>query len=246
MGRASEARDPDWQALRVERLFEKVANRLEADIVHGRLAPGQKLPNETELGRRFNVGRSALREALKTLELRGLLEVRRGFNGGTFVRPADLDQAPHELHVPRVAPKGDEDLLLVRLALEPLAARLAAERSTLEAAARLGLLVQHESDLLRYPARFIEKAAAFHLEVAEASGSGVLQALVEALGTPVRLELNAVLQRGAGDLVIAGHRRIQRAIAAGSGARAAQLMAQHLRAARLQARSPEPARGGSR
>jgi DNA-binding transcriptional regulator YhcF (GntR family) len=91
----------EWTPIHVERLFEKVAVRVETDILESRLLPGQKLPNETELGRRMGVGRSAVREALKTLELRGLLEVRRGFNGGTFVRATDLNEAPFELHLSR-------------------------------------------------------------------------------------------------------------------------------------------------
>ena len=84
---------PDWTPVRVERLFEKVASRIEGDILEGRLRPGQRLPSESELGRRLGVGRSAVREALKTLELRGLLQVRRGYNGGTFVRVPDVNDA---------------------------------------------------------------------------------------------------------------------------------------------------------
>jgi DNA-binding FadR family transcriptional regulator len=235
---ATEAEEHDWPALRVERLFEKVASRLEADIMHGRLEPGQKLPNETELSRSFRVGRSAMREALKTLELRGLLEVRRGFNGGTFVRPPDLNQAPFELHVPRLAKAEGDDLLQVRLALEPLAARRTAGRAAPEPAHRLAALLQREKEGLRYPAQFIEAAAAFHLEIAEASGSTLLQTLVEALGTLIQMELNVVFQRGAAEIVVAGHSKLRRAIAAGAAERAATLMAKHLRATQSAALSP--------
>jgi GntR family transcriptional repressor for pyruvate dehydrogenase complex len=225
-----EADDPDWSVVRAERLFEKVANRLEADIMHGRLAPGEKLPNETELSRRFKVGRSAVREGLKTLELRGLLEVRRGFNGGTFVRPPDLIQAPHELHMSRLARAEDGDLLRVRLALEPLAARLAAELSPGDTARRLGQLVRRERETADYPARFIEAAAAFHQEIAEASASALLLTLMDALGTLVQMELNVVVLKGATGLVVAGHSAIRRAIASGEGDAAAAAMAEHLRA----------------
>src|SRR5579885_1247938 len=76
-----------------KRNFEIVEASIRREIYNGTLAPGQKLPNELELARQFNVGRSAVREALKVLELAGLLVVRRGYNGGTFVAPPDFEEA---------------------------------------------------------------------------------------------------------------------------------------------------------
>lgn len=219
-----------WPELRAERLFEKVAGHLEADIMQGRLAAGEKLPNETELSRRFRVGRSAVREALKTLELRGLLEVRRGFNGGTFVRPPDQIQASYEVHVPRPATAEEQDLVLVRTALEPLAARLAATRAGPGLAEQLEALVRREQEAAPYPALFIEAALAFHQEIAEASGSGLLRTLVEALGTLIQHRLNGIVQGGGEQDVVRAHTEICRAIGAGDGDRAAELMADHLRA----------------
>lgn len=219
-----------WPELRAERLFEKVAGHLEADIMQGRLAAGEKLPNETELSRRFRVGRSAVREALKTLELRGLLEVRRGFNGGTFVRPPDQIQASYEVHVPRPATAEEQDLVLVRTALEPLAARLAAARAGPALAEQLEALVRREQEAAPYPALFIEAALAFHQEIAEASGSGLLRTLVEALGTLIQHRLNGIVQAGGEQDVVRAHTEICRAIGAGDGDRAAELMADHLRA----------------
>src|SRR5215472_7357416 len=110
--------------LRGERLFEQVANLLETEIGSGRLRPGQQLPAESELARQLDVGRSAVREALKTLELKGLLEVRRGYGGGTFVRHPAADAA-HELHANPGLDSDVYEVLTVRGLLEPAAARLA-------------------------------------------------------------------------------------------------------------------------
>ena len=76
-----------------KRHFELIEASIRREIYNGSLVPGQKLPNEFELARQFNVGRSAVREALKVLELAGLLFVRRGYNGGTFVTLPDFEEA---------------------------------------------------------------------------------------------------------------------------------------------------------
>jgi GntR family transcriptional repressor for pyruvate dehydrogenase complex len=202
----------DWTPIRAERLFEKVAARVETDILEARLVPGQKLPNETELGRRLGVGRSAVREALKTLELRGLLEVRRGFNGGTFVRATDVNEAPFELHLSRWPVATEQDLLAVRLALEPLATRLAATRSDVRTVPLLERILEREAESREHPANFVENAAAFHIAVSEASGNRLLGTLVESLGTLIKQQLNVAFQAGDAQLVLARHEQITSAI----------------------------------
>jgi GntR family transcriptional repressor for pyruvate dehydrogenase complex len=202
----------EWTPIHVERLFEKVAVRVETDILESRLLPGQKLPNETELGRRMGVGRSAVREALKTLELRGLLEVRRGFNGGTFVRATDLNEAPFELHLSRWPVATEHDLLAVRLALEPMAARLAATRSDVRTVPLLERILEHEGQARDHPADFVENATAFHIAVADASGNRLLGTLVESLGTLIKQQLNVAFQVGDARLVLSWHQAITRAI----------------------------------
>ena len=64
-------------------LSVRIADRLSEMIVHGRFAPGDKLPNEPALAEELNISRTTLREALRILSTRGLVEVRRGV--GTFV-----------------------------------------------------------------------------------------------------------------------------------------------------------------
>src|SRR5256885_11752125 len=82
-----------------KRHFELIEASIRREIYNGSLVPGQKLPNEFELARQFNVGRSAVREALKVLELAGLLVVRRGYNGGTFVAPPHFEEASEPINL---------------------------------------------------------------------------------------------------------------------------------------------------
>lgn len=71
--------------------WELIADALRADIAAGRLAPGQRLPNETQLAERFGVNRHTLRQAMQALMREGFVQVRHG--SGTFVRELVLDYA---------------------------------------------------------------------------------------------------------------------------------------------------------
>ncbi|MET0334857.1 MAG: phosphonate metabolism transcriptional regulator PhnF [Rhizobacter sp.] len=73
------------------RRWETIATELRADIVQGRLTPGQKLPNETALAQRFQVHRHTLRQAVQSLVQEGFVRVVQG--SGTYVRELVLDYA---------------------------------------------------------------------------------------------------------------------------------------------------------
>lgn len=126
-GRARRDRDP-WQ-----RKADGVLDRLGTQILAGRFAPGQRLPTEAELGQQFGVSRPSLREGLKALTRKGLVESRT--RRGTIVLGKDywdvLD--PDVLRWMAAAPPDPEfliGLLEARTIFEPAAARLAAQRAT--------------------------------------------------------------------------------------------------------------------
>lgn len=75
----------EFTPLKSKRAREEVASQIREMVVSGRLRPGDKLPAERELAERLGIGRHSLREALRSLEVGGLLETRRGKWGGTFV-----------------------------------------------------------------------------------------------------------------------------------------------------------------
>src|SRR5256884_5280486 len=111
-----------------KRNFEIIEASIRREIYSGTLVPGQKLPNEFELARQFNVGRSAVREALKVLELAGLLVVRRGYNGGTFVAPPDFEGASETITLAfRLGETTKGQLIEAALATEGRAAEVAAQ-----------------------------------------------------------------------------------------------------------------------
>ena len=78
-------------------LSEKVAARIEAAILSGAILPGNRLSSERELQNQFEVGRGAVREALKTLKQKGIIEIRKGVKGGVYVKKLEIDNAGESL-----------------------------------------------------------------------------------------------------------------------------------------------------
>lgn len=79
------------------RASEDVALQIEAAIVGGRLQPGQGLPSERDLQEQFKTGRGVIREALRALRQKGLLEIRKGARGGAFVKQVEVANVSESL-----------------------------------------------------------------------------------------------------------------------------------------------------
>ncbi len=80
-----------FQPYKGRRAFEDIAEQIKAAILSRKLSSGDRLPSERDLAGQFQVGRVTIREALRTLETMGMIEVRKGSGGGAFVRMADPD-----------------------------------------------------------------------------------------------------------------------------------------------------------
>lgn len=221
--------------LKNERFFEKVARAIQREILLGNLKPGQKLPNEAELGRQFNVGRSAIREALKVLEISGLLYVKRGYNGGTFVRPPDPADAFVTPTLLAPVATGWVQLMEARRLIEVKTASLAAERAAQDEILALGEEVARMRLVTATPARFIEQDFTFHLRLAEAAKNEVFVLVMDSIKSLLKKETNdLLLQDGTVDEIVSDHDAIYRRVAARDPAGAAQEMERHL--VRLEAR----------
>lgn len=186
-----------FQPITTKRSFEVVVRELRKAIVRGELKPGEKLPAEPDLAAQFGVSRSALREALKSLELTGYLEVRRGYGGGTFVTIPDAEEFT-TIPAPTV-PTLDltpTQLLEVRLAIEPRAARLAAAAS-LEHVLALHAALHEAERVDSRPARLLHALADFHVAVARASRNPVFVAVMEGLRPAIYRALNRPAQDAA-------------------------------------------------
>jgi len=194
-------------------------------IVHGWVAPGEPLPTEPLLAAEYDVSRTAVREALRVLAAKGLVEARP--MRGTRVRPrrdwllldpdllrwsVDDGDAGQLLH----------DLLDVRLMLEPEAARLAAERSGPQDREAVEAAYADLAASLESAEAFVEADLAFHRAVITATGNPLLGELAAAVEAGLRLA-RRVQVRVAGDArplpedPLPGHLAVVRAIVTGDG-----------------------------
>jgi DNA-binding FadR family transcriptional regulator len=150
---------------------------LGAQIVRGDLAPGAAVPTEEALGARLDIGRSALREGVKVLAGKGLLESRT--SAGTRVRPRAswnlLD--PDVLRwrfTPDASPAEIAVLADLRVALEPGAARLAAESGDVGLRRAVSLAMADLWATADDPDAFVEADLAFHRAIFVAAGNDLL------------------------------------------------------------------------
>ncbi len=194
--RASEPRawgDPTADAVlrpvRAGNAFEETVERLMAAIKLGVVPPGARFPAERDLAARLGVSRITLREALRALQQAGHVEVRRGRFGGTFVTGPPPTPEPGEARR-RAEDMGPalDDALTFREVLEVGAVQVLATRG-LDAAQRALLLARLEAVDTAAPEDYRRLDTAFHLTLAELTGSSSLTAAA----ADVRMRLNDLL-----------------------------------------------------
>lgn len=160
-------------------LYQQVAARIKESILSGRLRPGQQLPSESDLAEQFGVSRPVMREAVKTLQSRGFLEVRRGSKGGVFVGDlTQLNLAEDLLDLLRLRRVTVEDMYQARRLLEPEVVRQAALNMDEKHLRELGRCLQ-EAENVCDPQAKIFCNGDFHRLIARASGNGFFTILMD-------------------------------------------------------------------
>lgn len=118
--------------VQTRRAFEAICDSIRQRIAEGALKPGDKLPPERELALQLGVGRNALREALRSLEIAGIVRLVKGSRGGAFIREGDAGERMDEV-VRDMLSLGSisvADLTEARVHIQDLVVRLACERAT--------------------------------------------------------------------------------------------------------------------
>src|SRR5256712_3611421 len=169
-------------AVRAPRVYEHIVAQIERAIYEGRFAHGDKLPPERQLVREFGASRVAVREALRALEHRGLVEVRQGSAGGYFIRELDAMPVVRDLSTLfRLGRVSLPQLAEARALLEPESARLAASRVTDHELKMLGECLETRTEPGVTSRRPRALDAEFHRQVGAAARNPVHAAVTHAL-----------------------------------------------------------------
>lgn len=175
-----------FQQVRTRRVFEEICEQIRQRLASGALKPGDKLPAERDLALEFRVSRPAVREALRTLEISGVVSLQKGVKGGAFIRdgnPALLTQSLQDLmFLGRVSVRS---LAEARGLISEVVIRLACERATEEdfEAIEDNIDLIESSDDIEHRA---EAGVLFFRLIARATRNEVLMMLVDSLGEIIR------------------------------------------------------------
>jgi GntR family transcriptional repressor for pyruvate dehydrogenase complex len=179
LARAGE--NPVYKVVRTSRLYEQIVQQIEESVLNGKLKPGDQLPAERELAQQLGVSRTAVREAVKALREKGLVEAYSG--RGTFVTDGTTQAARQsfDLMVKIGQQEGAPHLAELRLILEPGIAALAAVRVTEDDLAAMREAVAVMDRAQDDPEAYIEADLDLHLALAETVANPLILSLIDSI-----------------------------------------------------------------
>ena len=220
--------DPAIEPIRRVKLYEEVAARIRDLIASGELGPGRALPSERRLAEQFKVGRAVIREAIRQLEVSGLVESRHG--GGNYVREVTVEHL--------VAPIASvlngmghlrEELMDARLFFEPQMVRAAAARATPEDLQRLEDVIRRQEERVANGHSGAEEDAEFHDLLARCTHNTVVERIMEVIDGLLedsQWRLFRSIERS--EISLEGNRRILDAVLRHDQEAAQRAMVEHL------------------
>jgi GntR family transcriptional regulator, transcriptional repressor for pyruvate dehydrogenase complex len=222
-----------YKIVRSSRLYEQIVQQVEESIHKGGMKAGDQLPPERELAQQFGVSRTAVREAVKALREKGLVEAYHG--RGTFITDGTSYSMRQSLdRMLRVGQgEGSGFLAEVREILEPEIAAMAATRSDAEDLASMREQVGIMDHARKDPDAFIEADLDFHLALAEAAANPIILSLIDSIVGLLREQRMGIFQvEGGPERGQYHHKRILEAIVHKDPAGAREAMKAHLQQVR--------------
>ncbi len=175
---------PLFEPIHTRRAFEEICLRIRQQLSTGALKPGDKLPPERDLALQLGVGRNAVREALRTLELAGIVHLRKGVKGGAFIRDGDSGQMNQIVQdMLSLGSISVEDLTEARVHIQDLVVRLACKRASAAEWAALQANINRTEQMTR-EGRYLDRVECsreFYKLLAAATGNPVLSMMVASL-----------------------------------------------------------------
>lgn len=216
-----------------KKAYQVIVDQIKEYFLNGELQPGEKLPTERELASRFNVSRTSVREALRKLEIKGLIEIKQG--SGSFIKATESHTLGEELSstIIKTEKKLIYEMLELRQALEVECAFLASRRANSEDLERirkaLELMEQGKNDV----ELGIQADLSFHINIVLASHNSIFLQLFQTLSDHMQDTIRATRSQRLKNPertqeTIDEHKEIYLAIAAGDAEQAKQLMEKHI------------------
>src|SRR3954447_22894654 len=222
---------PAPRPMRPAKVSHVVASAIVEDIVRQNLSEGDRLPAESDLAERFGVSRVSVREALRLLEMYGVVRIRQGNKGGNVVGAVDeVDLARTLSLFLRMARATYRDLMEARLMIEPWMALRAAERQDPEQLEALRSVMEQEAASTPETRESDELAIKFHWVIVGGSGNPVLNSIGRALHALYgdRLAARLLFEPGGWSVARHIHYDIGQAILDGDAETAHRLMTEHV------------------
>jgi len=236
-----------YKLVRTSRLYEQIVQQIEESIVKGDLKPGDQLPAERDLAQRFGVSRTAVREAVKALREKGLVEAYSG--RGTFVTDGTRNAVRQSLDLmSRMGQQeGSTHLAEVRAILEPEIAALAAQRIQESELTTMREAVAVMDKAGQDPDAYIEADLDFHLALAEAAANPLILSLIDSIVGLLREQRLRIFKVSGGpERGQVHHKQILEAIEARDADKARDVMRAHLEQVREDSQASAGKRGSGR
>lgn len=223
------------------RTFEEICDQIRARIDAGELRPGDKLPAERDLAVQLGVGRNAVREALRSLEIAGMLELRKGVKGGAFIRngdPGRMDAVVRDMF--SLGSITIDELAEAREHVQDLAVRLVCERATEEDLHAMAANIDRTEAMTKagnYLDR-VECSREFYRLLGTATGNGVLAMMMQSITEILMQFVYARVAAGGPPQprLVAVRREFLDAVRAHDAETAVRLMRAHLQSVHLMLR----------
>ncbi len=222
-----------FNSVKFKKVSQNVIDQIRNAIFEDRLKPGDKLPSERELIENFKVSKATLREALRSLEVLGFLEIRKGVSGGAFVTEVDMTKARDSftnfLLFKNLSLK---DLSEVRLLLEPYIAEKATRAITREDLSRLEKLIKESEHAIKNDIAFESRKdeIEFHRIIASIAGNPILMFILDFVEN-LLIDTKAILKPGKefSSKVLRAHKRIYNALLERNIEKVHEEMVRHIR-----------------
>jgi len=179
----------DFQKVKKNRIFQDVVDQIQEAILNRTLRPGDMLPPERELRESFNISRGTLRESLRVLEQKGLIEIRLGTGGGAMVKDAGTEQLTETLGLMiRSGTLSVQDIGEFRQGMEGQIARLATQRATPGDIACLEALLEKARTKTDQGAveAFLDIDQSIHKEMGRIAGNALYQYAAQVVHDNIR------------------------------------------------------------